>query len=110
MAELLGVPVTGGFWFSPKVFARLAGLRPQRSQLVVNVRIAGTQVLLRGSKAMPTVAQLVELWRNALLSNQVRPQQPVIGKADQQRARLSRLRLESEPFRELPLRPIASRG
>lgn len=106
LAGLLGVAVVAGFCFTPDIFPRLARLSPRRAEHAVNVRIAGTQVLLRGREPLPTVARFVELWRDALLAAQVQHRDS-LSKADQLRVRLSMMRTESEAFRALPLRPTA---
>lgn len=106
LAELLGVPVMAGFEFAPDIFPRLARLNPKRGDAALNVRVTGTQVLLKGHEPLPTVARMVERWRDTLLDGQV-PPRTFLSKADQLRARLSLMRTESESVRAMPLRPVA---
>jgi hypothetical protein len=106
LADLLQVPVTAGFRFTPDLFPQLAKLNPRRSIHRLNVRVAGTNVLLKGREPLPTVARMVELWRDTLLASRV-PPQVSFSKTDQLRARMSLMRTDSESFRGLPLRPAA---
>jgi hypothetical protein len=106
LADLLGVPVTAGFRFTSDILARLARLNPRRRDDRLNVRVAGTRVLLKGREPLPTVAQMVEAWRDSLLAGRIRAR-ALVSKGDQLRARLSGKRSESEAFRSLALRPVA---
>jgi hypothetical protein len=102
--KILGVRAMPGFRFEPSIFARLAHLGPRRRDLPVNVRIADTDVLLRGSSRSPTVGELVDKWRQAILAR-LRDATPEISKGDLLLARLAVMRGEAESFRDLPLRP-----
>jgi len=102
--KILGVRAMPGFRFEPSVFARLAHLGPRRRDLPVNIRIAGTQVLLRGGDRSPTVGELVDLWRHMILTK-LQDHTPEMNKGDRLVARLAAMRGEAEAFRDLPLWP-----
>ena len=106
LSDLLGVSVAAGFHFGPEIFPRLARLKRQRADHAVYIRVAGTNVRLPGRMPVSTVAALVEQWHAALLTPA--PSLPdLTSRADKLRFRLALLRRESEPFTNLPLRPVA---
>ncbi|KQT82833.1 hypothetical protein [Aurantimonas sp. Leaf443] len=107
IARTLGTETACGFRFGPEIYPRLARLAPHRRDLPVGVSIAGTDTALRSARGRaPSVGALVDEWRSAVLGAMA-PAERRLGKGDRLLARLSALRMQAEPLRERPLRPLS---
>jgi hypothetical protein len=104
--SIVNTRAEAGFCFQARVFDRLAQLDTRRQDLPVNIRIAGTNVVLQPGQSCPTVGELVESWRRSILES-LQHSDPGTGKGDRLRARLAVMRAEAEAFRDLALRPVS---
>lgn len=108
ISRLLGTESLCGFRFGPDIFARLARLGSHRRDLAVAVRIAGDEevALLSATGRSPSVGDLVDLWRAAVLGTIATPERR-IGKGDRLSLKLGALRGEAEALCERALRPFS---